>query len=152
MGWPSGAVKWRFTATILTGFATKGREGSIRLQERKLKTAILPVDGIGQEIGAEAARVLNALDLSLEIDTALLGYTAYADHGLPCGRRFAPDGPFVGTQQAFDALRCSRPEIERIAGIACRWVCGKPRLSGLGRQCSHLTRARPARTYLSHGD
>lgn len=38
--------------------------------------------------------------------------------GQPRGRRVAPDGAFAGHQEAFDTMRYSRPEIERIAHIA----------------------------------
>jgi 3-isopropylmalate dehydrogenase len=38
--------------------------------------------------------------------------------GLPRGRRQAPDGPFAGEPEAFDTMRYTRPEIERIAHVA----------------------------------
>ena len=38
--------------------------------------------------------------------------------GQPRGRRVAPDGPFAGAPEAFDTMRYSRPEIERIAHVA----------------------------------
>jgi len=38
--------------------------------------------------------------------------------GQPRGRRAAPDGPFAGAPEAFDTMRYSRPEIERIAHVA----------------------------------
>jgi len=38
--------------------------------------------------------------------------------GQPRGRRTAPDGPFAGADEAFDTMRYSRPEIERIAHVA----------------------------------
>jgi 3-isopropylmalate dehydrogenase len=38
--------------------------------------------------------------------------------GQPRGRRSAPDGPFAGSPEAFDTMRYSRPEIERIAHVA----------------------------------
>ena len=40
--------------------------------------------------------------------------------GQPRGRRSAPDGPFAGADEAFDTMRYSRPEIERIAHVAFR--------------------------------
>jgi 3-isopropylmalate dehydrogenase len=40
--------------------------------------------------------------------------------GQPRGRRSAPDGPFAGQPEAFDTMRYSRPEIERIAHVAFR--------------------------------
>jgi 3-isopropylmalate dehydrogenase len=45
--------------------------------------AILPGDGIGTEIVAEAAKVLDALDLKLQTETALVGGAAYEAHGHP---------------------------------------------------------------------
>jgi 3-isopropylmalate dehydrogenase len=174
-----------------------------------MKIAILPGDGIGTEIMAEAVKVLNALDLSLETEEALVGGAAYEAHGHPLpestlnlakaadavlfgavgdwkydkleralrpeqailglrkhlglfanfrpaicyeqlthasslkpelvagldiliireltgdiyfgqprGRRTAVDGHFPGAEEAFDTMRYSKPEIERIAHVA----------------------------------
>ena len=174
-----------------------------------MKIAILPGDGIGTEIVAEAVKVLNVLDLKFERETALVGGAAYeafghplpdatlklasqADavlfgavgdwkydtldrplrpeqailrlrknlglfanfrpaicypqlvdasslkrelvsgldiliireltgdiyFGQPRGRRVAVDGHFPGSEEAFDTMRYSRPEIERIAHVA----------------------------------
>lgn len=174
-----------------------------------MKIAILPGDGIGTEIVAEAVRVLNALDLQFEMETALVGGAAYEAHGHPLpeatlklakasdavlfgavgdwkydkldrplrpeqailglrknlglfanfrpaicypelvdasslkpeliagldiliireltgdiyfgtprGRRVAVDGHFPGAEEAFDTMRYSRPEIERIGHVA----------------------------------
>ncbi len=174
-----------------------------------MKIAILPGDGIGTEIVAEAVKVLNALGLAFESETALVGGAAYeafghplpdatlklakqADailfgavgdwkydkldrplrpeqailglrknlglfanfrpaicyeqlvnasslkpelvagldiliireltgdiyFGQPRGRRIAVDGHFPGAEEAFDTMRYSRPEIERIAHVA----------------------------------
>jgi len=174
-----------------------------------MKIAVLPGDGIGTEIVAEAVKVLNALDLKFEMETALVGGVAYAAHGHPLpestlqltkeadailfgavgdwqydtlarhlrpeqailglrkhlglfanfrpaicyeqlvnasslkpelvagldiliireltgdiyfgqprGRRIATDGHFPGAEEAFDTMRYSRPEIERIAHVA----------------------------------
>jgi 3-isopropylmalate dehydrogenase len=174
-----------------------------------MKIAILPGDGIGTEIVAQAARVLGALDLRFETETALVGGAAYDAHGHPLpestlalakaadailfgavgdwkydtlarplrpeqailglrkelglfanfrpalcyeqlthasslkpelvsgldiliireltgdiyfgqprGRRIATDGHFPGAEEAFDTMRYSRPEIERIAHVA----------------------------------
>ena len=176
-----------------------------------MKIAILPGDGIGTEIVAQAERVLGVLDLPFETETALVGGAAYeafghplpeatlalakaADavlfgavgdwkydtlerslrpeqailglrkslglfanfrpaicyaelthasslkpelisgldiliireltgdiyFGQPRGRRPAPDGAFIGAEEAFDTMRYSRPEIERIAHVAFR--------------------------------
>ena len=38
--------------------------------------------------------------------------------GQPRGRRIATDGLFVGAEEAFDTMRYTRPEIERIAHVA----------------------------------
>ncbi len=174
-----------------------------------MKIAILPGDGIGSEIVAEAVKVLNALDLTFEAETALVGGAAYEAYGHPLpdatlklakeadavlfgavgdwkydkldrplrpeqailglrknlglfanfrpaicypqlvdasslkrelvsgldiliireltgdiyfgqprGRRVAADGHFPGSEEAFDTMRYSRPEIERIAHVA----------------------------------
>jgi 3-isopropylmalate dehydrogenase len=174
-----------------------------------MKIAVLPGDGIGTEIVAEALRVLGALDLRFETEQALVGGAAYDVHGHPLpeatlklaqaadavlfgavgdwkydtlerrlrpeqailglrkalglfanfrpaicyeqltdasslkpelvagldiliireltgdiyfgqprGRRVAPDGPFAGAEEAFDTMRYTRPEIERIAHVA----------------------------------
>ena len=174
-----------------------------------MKIAVLPGDGIGTEIVAEAVKVLKALDLPLEMETALVGGAAYEAFGHPLpeatlklakesdavlfgavgdwkydkldrplrpeqailglrknlglfanfrpaicyeqlvhasslkpelvagldiliireltgdiyfgqprGRRVATDGHFPGAEEAFDTMRYSRPEIERIAHVA----------------------------------
>jgi len=48
-----------------------------------VKIAILPGDGIGTEIVAEALKVLNALDLEFEMEQAVVGGAAYEAHGHP---------------------------------------------------------------------
>jgi 3-isopropylmalate dehydrogenase len=48
-----------------------------------MKIAILPGDGIGGEIVAQAERVLAALDLRFESERAPVGGTAYDAHGHP---------------------------------------------------------------------
>ncbi|MGZ8261291.1 MAG: 3-isopropylmalate dehydrogenase [Caldimonas sp.] len=174
-----------------------------------MKIAILPGDGIGEEIVTQAERVLGALDLGFETERAPVGGAAYdalghplpdatlalaqqADavlfgavgdwkydslpralrpeqailglrkslglfanfrpaicypeltaasslkpelvagldilivreltgdiyFGQPRGRRIATDGHFPGAEEAFDTMRYSRPEIERIAHVA----------------------------------
>jgi 3-isopropylmalate dehydrogenase len=174
-----------------------------------MKIAVLPGDGIGTEIVTEAVKVLQALDLKFELETAPVGGAAYevsghplpestlnlaksADailfgavgdwkydtldrplrpeqailglrkalglfanfrpaicyeqlvgasslkpeliagldiliireltgdiyFGQPRGRRVASDGHFPGAEEAFDTMRYSRPEIERIARVA----------------------------------
>jgi 3-isopropylmalate dehydrogenase len=174
-----------------------------------MKIAVLPGDGIGTEIVAEAVKVLKALGLSFEMEQALVGGAAYDAHGHPLpestlklamaadavlfgavgdwkydkldrplrpeqailglrkhmglfanfrpaicydqlvgasslkpelvagldiliireltgdiyfgqprGRRTAVDGHFPGAEEAFDTMRYSKPEIERIAHVA----------------------------------
>jgi len=174
-----------------------------------MKIAILPGDGIGPEIVAEAVKVLNVLDLQFETESALVGGAAFDAHGHPLpeatlklamasdavlfgavgdwkydtldrplrpeqailglrknmglfanfrpaicyeqlvgasslkpeliagldiliireltgdiyfgqprGRRVATDGHFPGAEEAFDTMRYSKPEIERIAHVA----------------------------------
>ena len=174
-----------------------------------MKIAVLPGDGIGPEIVDEALKVLKALSLPIETQTALVGGAAYDAHGHPLpdatlqlamqsdavlfgavgdwkydtldrplrpeqailglrknmglfanfrpaicykelvnasslkpeliagldiliireltgdiyfgqprGRRTAPDGAFAGTDEAFDTMRYTRPEVERIARVA----------------------------------
>src|SRR5215208_6940833 len=48
-----------------------------------MKIAVLAGDGIGPEIMAEAIKVLNALDLKFEMESALVGGAAYDAHGHP---------------------------------------------------------------------
>ena len=48
-----------------------------------MKIAVLPGDGIGTEIVAEAIKVLEVLDLPFEMETALVGGAAYEAHGHP---------------------------------------------------------------------
>ncbi len=174
-----------------------------------MKIAVLPGDGIGPEIVAEAVKVLETLDLPFELETAPVGGAAYEAEGHPLpastlnlakasdailfgavgdwkydtldrplrpeqailglrkemglfanfrpaicyeqlvgasslkpeliagldiliireltgdiyfgqprGRRTAIDGHFPGAEEAFDTMRYSKPEIERIAHVA----------------------------------
>jgi len=48
-----------------------------------MKIAVLPGDGIGAEIVVEAIKVLQALDLKMELEQAPVGGTAYAQTGDP---------------------------------------------------------------------
>ncbi|MDP3082410.1 MAG: isocitrate/isopropylmalate family dehydrogenase, partial [Rubrivivax sp.] len=63
-----------------------------------MKIAILPGDGIGTEIVAEAVKVLQVLELPLELETALVGGAAYEAHGHPL-----PDAT-LALAQAADAV------------------------------------------------
>jgi 3-isopropylmalate dehydrogenase len=51
--------------------------------------------------------------------------------GQPRGRRIATDGHFPGAEEAFDTMRYSKPEIERIAHVA--FQAARKRASGSGR-------------------
>ena len=48
-----------------------------------MKIAVLPGDGIGTEIVAEAVKVLDVLGLPIEMESALVGGAAYEAHGHP---------------------------------------------------------------------
>ena len=48
-----------------------------------MKIAVLPGDGIGTEIVAEAVKVLRVLDLKFELEEAKVGGAAYEAHGHP---------------------------------------------------------------------
>ena len=48
-----------------------------------MKIAVLPGDGIGTEIVAEAVKVLKVLDLDMTLETALVGGAAFDAHGHP---------------------------------------------------------------------
>jgi 3-isopropylmalate dehydrogenase len=48
-----------------------------------MKIAVLPGDGIGVEIVAEAIKVLKVLDLDMTLETALVGGAAFEAHGHP---------------------------------------------------------------------
>ncbi|MBP8170612.1 MAG: 3-isopropylmalate dehydrogenase, partial [Azonexus sp.] len=48
-----------------------------------MKICVLPGDGIGPEIIAQAVRVLNSLDLKFELEEALLGGAAVDATGCP---------------------------------------------------------------------
>ncbi len=45
--------------------------------------------------------------------------------GTPRGRREAPDGAFAGASEAFDTMRYSEPEVERIAHVAFKAAAGR---------------------------
>jgi 3-isopropylmalate dehydrogenase len=89
-----------------------------------MKIAVLPGDGIGPEVVAQAVRVLKALELKLEFETAPVGGAAYALHGDPL-----PEGTLRTAKEAdavlfgavgdarYDKLeRAKRPE-QAILGL-----------------------------------
>lgn len=106
-----------------------------------MKIAILPGDGIGPEVVAQAVKVLEALNPRFELQEAPVGGSGYAAHGHPLpentldlliirdltgdvyfgeprGIRQSPDGPFEGCSEGFDTMRYSEPEIVRVAHVA----------------------------------
>ncbi|HEX4926511.1 MAG TPA: 3-isopropylmalate dehydrogenase [Burkholderiales bacterium] len=89
-----------------------------------MKVAVLPGDGIGPEIVAQARRVLDALRLPIEYAEALVGGAAYAAHGEPLPadtlqKAKAADAVLFGAvgDPRYDALpRAKRPE-QAILGL-----------------------------------
>jgi len=201
-----------------------------------MKIAILPGDGIGTEIVAEAVKVMQVLELPFETETALVGGAAYEAHGHPLpestlnlaksadailfgavgdwkfdkleralrpeqailglrkhlglfanfrpalcypqlthasslkpelvagldiliireltgdiyfgqprGRRIATDGHFPGAEEAFDTMRYSRPEIERIAHVA--FQAARKRSGGKGGKVTSVDKANVLETF-----
>ena len=47
------------------------------------RICLLPGDGIGPEVIAEAQKVLEALDLQIEFQQGDIGFSAYKKHGTP---------------------------------------------------------------------
>jgi 3-isopropylmalate dehydrogenase len=56
--------------------------------------------------------------------------------GQPRGRRLSPDGAFAGAEEAFDTMRYSRPEIERIAHVAFQAARKRKAAGGAGKVTS----------------
>lgn len=89
-----------------------------------MKIAVLPGDGIGKEIVAEAVRVLRALDERFELEFAEVGGAAYEAHGHPLPEATlalarAADAVLFGAvgDPKYDALeRSLRPE-QAILGL-----------------------------------
>jgi len=202
-----------------------------------MKIAVLPGDGIGTEIVAEAVKVLNVLDLKFEMETALVGGAAFDAHGHPLpestlklamasdavlfgavgdwkydtldrplrpeqailglrknmglfanfrpaicyeqlvgasslkpqliagldiliireltgdiyfgqprGRRVATDGHFPGAEEAFDTMRYSKPEIERIAHVAFQ-AARKRKAAGFEGRVTSVDKANVLETF-----
>jgi 3-isopropylmalate dehydrogenase len=88
------------------------------------KIAVLPGDGIGQEIIAQALRVLKKLELDLQFEEAPVGGTAYAAHGDPLPEKTlalakSADAVLFGAvgDPKYDTLpRAKRPE-QAILGL-----------------------------------
>ncbi|MFM2262184.1 MAG: hypothetical protein RI959_860, partial [Pseudomonadota bacterium] len=68
-----------------------------------------------QLVGASSLKPELVAGLDILIIRELTGDIYF---GQPRGRRTAVDGHFPGTEEAFDTMRYSRPEIERIAHVA----------------------------------
>lgn len=66
-------------------------------------------------VGASTLRAEVVSGLDLLIVRELTGDIYF---GQPRGRRQAPDGIFAGTDEGFDTMRYSKPEVERIAHVA----------------------------------
>src|SRR5688572_9089159 len=89
-----------------------------------MKIAVLAGDGIGQEITAEAVRVLHALKLDLTLEEALVGGVAYEKTGHPLPKATlalakSADAVLFGAvgDPRFDAIaRDKRPE-QAILGL-----------------------------------
>ncbi len=202
-----------------------------------MNIAILPGDGIGPEIIAEAVKVLDALAIGITTETADVGGTAYAAHGHPLprhtlalakgadavlfgavgdwqydklprhlrpeqailglrrelglfanlrpailypelagasslkpevvagldiliireltgdiyfgqprGRRASPDGAFEGADEAFDTMRYTRPEIERIARVAFE-AARKRKVAGHAGKVTSVDKANVLETF-----
>lgn len=102
-----------------------------------MKIAILPGDGIGPEIVAQAVKVLNVLDEKFELETAPVGGAGYAAHGHPLPEDTlalakAADAVLFGAvgDYQYDSLeRALRPE-QAILGLrrtsACSPTCVPP--------------------------
>jgi len=56
--------------------------------------------------------------------------------GQPRGRRISPDGEFAGADEAFDTMRYTRPEIERIARVAFEAARTRKRAGHAGKVTS----------------
>jgi len=68
-----------------------------------------------QLVGASSLKPELVAGLDILIIRELTGDIYF---GQPRGRRSAPDGAFAGAEEAFDTMRYTRPEIERIARVA----------------------------------
>jgi 3-isopropylmalate dehydrogenase len=65
--------------------------------------------------------------------------------GQPRGRRTAVDGHFPGAEEAFDTMRYSRPEIERIAHVA--FQAARKRSGGKGGKVTSVDKANVLETF-----
>jgi 3-isopropylmalate dehydrogenase len=65
--------------------------------------------------------------------------------GQPRGRRTAVDGHFPGAEEAFDTMRYSRPEIERIAHVA--FQAARKRAGGRGGKVTSVDKANVLETF-----
>ena len=77
--------------------------------------------------------------------------------GTPRGRRSAPDGLFPGANEAYDTMRYSAPEIERIAHVAFRAARGRQsRVTSVDKanvlECSQLWREVVTRVHGEYPD
>lgn len=105
-----------------------------------MKIAVLPGDGIGAEIVAEAIKVLNVLDLKLEFEFAPVGGTAYAAHGHPL-----PDTT-LNLAKAADAVLFGAVGDWRYDHLD-RHLRPEQAILGLRRHLGLFANLRPARCY-----
>ena len=107
--------------------------GRRRRKYDKLERALRPEQASSAAQGARPVRELSPGDLLRELTHAsslkpelvagldiliIRELTGDIYFGQPRGRRPAPDGAFAGAEEAFDTMRYTRPEIERIAHVA----------------------------------
>ena len=132
-----------------------------------MKIAVLPGDGIGKEIVAEAVKVLRALDERFDFEFAEVGGAAYDSHGHPLPEATlrlaqAADAVLFGAvgDWKYDRLeRALRPE-QAILGLRkhlglfanlppgdllCRTDAGVEPEAGAHRRARHPDRARAHR-------
>ena len=93
-----------------------------------MNIAVLPGDGVGREVVAEAVRVLEALDEHFEFEFADVGGVAYEAHGRPL-----PDATLKLARRPGRSLwRSRRPEDTT---RSTRYVPSRPSLACAG-SCS----------------
>ena len=86
-----------------------------------MRIALMPGDGIGPEVVAEARRVLDALGLDLSYEVGLVGGAAYKARDIHCRPKLltSPDAPMP-----FSSVRSVIPNATRLNG-----TCGQSRRS-----------------------
>lgn len=108
-----------------------------------MKIALLPGDGIGSEIMAEAVKVLDVLrrdGLNIETETALVGGVAYDAHGHPL-----PPATLALAQKADAVLfgAVGGPQYDNLA----RELRPEKAILGLRKECDFFANLRPATVF-----